>query len=229
MNLNELENFHPDHYSTFNTFFSRRLKPGVRPIANHGIVSPVDGKVMALGKIVDGQLIQAKGFYYSLTALLGDHTHQSFQGGDFITLYLSPKDYHRVHSPVHGQLHRTTFIPGRLFSVNPRITRIIPQVFTRNERLVCYIDTTQGPVAVIFVGAMLVGSINTAWQGRVSGKKKDEAVALSLKAGDELGHFEFGSTVILLFPPNTIQPCIRTEETVQVGQCIATYHDRPCD
>jgi len=218
-------------YPTFNSFFTRLLKPEARPIVsgNTQIACPVDGSISQMGHIQDHSLFQAKGFYFNLTELLGgfEKVAALFQEGEFATLYLSPKDYHRVHMPIDGTLRETIFVPGRLFSVNQQTVNSVPALFARNERLICLFDTAIGPIAVILIGAMIVGSINTVWGNTIKSKRLLKQVfqdnPIHLKKGDELGHFKLGSTVILLFPKNKIcwEPSLQEKSTVQMGQLVA--------
>lgn len=223
----------PNDYKHFNEFFTRILKPEKRPIAPgaRAIISPVDGLVSQLGDIREGQLIQAKKVNYNLQALLGGSSELAvqFQQGKFATFYLSPKDYHRVHSPCEGRLCEMIYVPGRLFSVNPQTTEHLPQLFVRNERVITLFKTPAGPMAVILVGAMLVASISMAWEGVITpaGAQKirhwyytDNVVSLS--KGDELGYFQLGSTVIILFSAHRIQwnEAIKSNKKVQFGECI---------
>ncbi len=204
----------PHNYATFNHFFTRALKPGVRPICSedHSIACPVDGAVSQIGKIEDNQIFQAKGHHYSLHALLGgDESSECFRNGSFATIYLSPRDYHRIHSPLDARLTKMIHIPGKLFSVNTLTTEHVPGLFARNERVVSLFETSAGPMAVILVGAILVSSIETVWAGEVTpcGKKVNHwdypQVQPTLSKGEELGRFNYGSTVILLFPENKIE------------------------
>lgn len=206
----------PRAYPTFNAFFTRPLRPGARPIAEaaDAIACPVDGRVSAAGEIPGGRLLQAKGQTYPLEGLLAGDAEliTQIRDGHFATLYLSPSDYHRVHMPVDGRLIRTIQVPGRLFSVNPTTVAGVPQLFARNERVICLFETAVGPMALILVGAIFVGSIETVWAGRIT-PPRIKAVAVSnaaagtihLTRGAELGRFNMGSTVILLFGPGTAQ------------------------
>lgn len=220
-------------YENFNDFFTRHLKPGIRPIADTNIVSPVDGFVSEFGSIQQGQLLQAKGKYYSLETLVALPKAQSdlFQSGSFVTLYLSPKDYHRVHMPMDGILQTMKHIPGTLFSVQPLTTQHIPKIFTRNERLVMQFETSMGPLAVIFVGATIVGKIGTRWQGDLSRSKhiKDYQDVIAhwsvadktLKKADELGYFKLGSTIILLFSKKIEWiPTLKVGMPIQLGEAL---------
>lgn len=204
-----------DDYASFNQFFIRALEPASRPIATErgAIASPADGMVTQLGKIKAGKLLQAKGHTYCLKELLGGHDELAdiFLKGDFLTIYLAPKDYHRVHMPLEGQLIKTIYVPGRLYSVNQKTTETVPSLFCRNERLICLFKTQIGEMALIMVGAMLVAGIETVWGGQETPCQSRSLVAkdylsnnLTLAKGDEMGRFQFGSTVILLFRPNVV-------------------------
>lgn len=206
----------PEHYSSFNHFFTRHLKPEKRPISNHAtdIVSPVDGTISQLGHIKENQLIQAKKINYNLHALLGSSLKlaEQFQGGQFATLYLAPQDYHRVHIPYSGELKEMIYVPGRLFSVDTKTTTELPNLFVRNERVITLFSTPLGPMAVILVGAMLVGSIHTTWEGVIAPASKRHIYhwhyldnKISLLKGQEIGQFQLGSTVIILFAPNRMK------------------------
>lgn len=201
-------------YKTFNAFFSRPLIPSARPINYNAdaVTYPVDGKISQFGKIEDKFLFQAKNHYYTTEALLADAKEAAaFQNGDFITIYLSPKDYHRVHIPFDGTLDKMIHVPGDLFSVNPFNAKHIPELFARNERVVCYFNTSIGRMAVVFVGATIVRSIATAWAGTVApNKNKDISIYeyaarnLSFPKGSEIGKFFMGSTIICLFEKDKI-------------------------
>jgi phosphatidylserine decarboxylase len=225
-----------EDYSDFNHFFTRALKPFSRPLPQEALAisSPVDGYVSQAGDITDQRLIQAKGRDYSLTALLGGDGRQlaMFRNGKFATLYLSPRDYHRIHMPCDGKLSETTYIPGRLFSVAPHTTRAIPGLFTRNERLVCLFETPVGPMALIMVGAIFVSCMETVWSGIVNPQmgmslqrtlfKQPAKEAVELLRGDELGRFNMGSTVILLYGPGRIEwvDSLQAGQSLQMGQMI---------
>jgi phosphatidylserine decarboxylase len=205
-----------DHtaYASFNAFFTRPLREGVRPLASADVLCPADGAVSQLGEITDGRLLQAKGRYFSAIELLGGDTGRAAQyaGGEFVTIYLSPKDYHRVHMPVAGRLRAATYVPGQLFSVNGVTAENVDRLFTRNERLVCHFDTEFGPMAMVLVGAMIVAGIETAWSGRVAPPPRRPVTVdyaelpepVALDKGEEMGRFLLGSTVILLFPEGTV-------------------------
>ena len=214
MSIAEREN--PEDYETFNDFFTRSLKPDVRPIAEGSgvIVNPADGKVSQLGPIEQGFIFQAKGHRYSAKTLLGGDAELAvpFEDGEFATIYLSPKDYHRVHMPMTGKLTKMLHVPGKLFSVNPLTARNVPNLFARNERVVAMFDTEVGPMAMVLVGATIVGSIETVWEGTITPPTRDDIKVwdytdkdIQLEKGAEMGRFKLGSTVILLFPKDTIE------------------------
>lgn len=232
INLNEAQSTNLDDYATFNDFFTRALKSDARPIASDfdAIVSPADGYVIQTGSITTGQLIQAKSTQFKLLDLVGDeHIANHYYDGNFFTVYLSPKDYHRVHMPLDGTLKKTVYIPGKLFSVNYQSVQHIPNLFCRNERLVCIFDTPIGDVAVILVGAMLVAGIETVWGAQEtpcgSGKivVKDYAARnITLSKGAELGRFKYGSTVILLFGPKKVElNSFRENQPIKMGELVA--------
>lgn len=230
VDMTEAEIQNPYDYPSFNSFFTRHLKPGARPIAPPpAIVSPADGFISHLGKIEDTSLIQAKGMYFTLTSLLGgsDSYSQLFQDGLFATIYLSPKDYHRVHMPADGRLRETIFVPGKLFSVNPMTTAAVPDLFARNERLICIFDTKHGPMAVIFVGAMLVGSIQTVWHANTTSSviSYEAHQGESFKQGEEIGHFKMGSTVIVLFGKNQAmwRHDLLAGSRIKMGHALGSY------
>ncbi len=211
--VNMAEALNPDisSYATFNDFFTRALKPDARPLATAELICPVDGAISQFGKIQQDQIFQAKGHNYSTTALVGgDSTLAAqFQNGSFATIYLSPKDYHRIHMPCDGKLTRMIYVPGDLFSVNPTTARGVPGLFARNERVVCVFDTAQGPFVLVLVGATIVGSMATVWHGQISPPRTTDIrewryddELISLKQGDEMGRFMLGSTVVMLFPEN---------------------------
>ncbi len=201
---------HIARYASFNDFFTRALRPGVRPIAAADLVSPVDGAISQFGSIERDQLLQAKGHRYSTAALLGGDPAAAarFDDGSFATLYLSPRDYHRIHMPCGGRLRRMRHVPGELFSVNPTTARGVPGLFARNERVVCLFDDAEGrPFALVLVGATIVGSMATVWHGVVNPPRRRQVAEWSydereivLRQGEEMGRFLLGSTVVLLFP-----------------------------
>lgn len=231
VNMDEAVHSEPDDYRHFNEFFTRPLKEGVRPLANaeQFILSPADGAISQLGKIESGDIFQAKGQSYTAARLLGGNAERAkpFENGEFITVYLSPRDYHRVHAAIGGQLKASTYLPGELFSVNEATARNVPQLFARNERLVALFDTELGEVAVVLVGAMIVAGIETVWGGRMSTASTMPATPHSLSAGDELGRFYLGSTVILLFEPGKIRwlDDMSAGAPLKMGQAIAERVD----
>lgn len=208
VNMSEALIEDPTSYSCFNDFFIRHLKPECRPLAVADIISPVDGCVSEIGSIHEGQLLQAKGRHYSVAELLdcSDETAKDFVNGQFATLYLSPKDYHRVHLPMEAELCSMTYIPGALFSVQPTTARVVPKLFARNERLVIEFATQAGTMMMVMVGATIVGAIGTSWHGDIKrGKEKERfdyhqaTMPKIMGKGAEMGYFKLGSTVILLF------------------------------
>ncbi len=236
VNLDEAVESDPLAYEHFNAFFTRPLKPEVRPIVDgdENVACPVDGTVSQAGPIEEGRIFQAKGHDYSLTTLLGGSQERAapFMDGSFATIYLSPRDYHRIHMPVTGQLEEMIHIPGRLFSVSPATTRVIPGLFARNERVISIFKTALGPMAVVKVGAVNVGSIETVWAGQVTppaGRTVRQwhypqgEGAVRLDKGAELGRFNMGSTVIVLFAADAIawSEAIQAGETVRMGQQLA--------
>ncbi|MZP42232.1 phosphatidylserine decarboxylase [Heliobacterium gestii] len=228
VNLEEAEKSWQE-YRSLADFFCRRLKPGIRPVCpdDNIIVSPVDGQISQMGAVSAGRLIQAKGINYSLEQLLGD-TEQArrFTGGEFITIYLSPRDYHRIHAPLAGRVTGYAYWPGRLYPVNDLGVRGVPNLFARNERLITYMDTDVGQVGVIKVGAMMVGSVRVGY-AEINRRKRAKLVSVTegpyLEKGDELGYFEFGSTVILLYEPGAIRwkAGIETGARLKMGEEIA--------
>ena len=219
-------------YKTFNEFFIRELEDSARPVDGRpeAIVSPADGLISQLGEIDGSKLIQAKGKHFTLDSLMGnDSSSELFRGGLFSTIYLSPKDYHRVHMPCGGVLKKMIYIPGQLFSVNTATAQHVPNLFARNERAVCLFETEQGPMAVILVGAMLVAGIHTSWAGQVSPSQQGAVTVttyedqdIRLGKGEELGYFKFGSTVIVLFPkesPGWLSRW-RSGDSVKMGETL---------
>ena len=214
VNMAEAVHADPAHYKSFNEFFTRPLKEGVRPVADSQWVCPVDGAISQCGPIYKDQIFQAKGHHYSTRALVGgdEQLAAQFQNGHFATLYLSPRDYHRIHMPIAGQLLRMIHVPGDLFSVNPTTARGVPGLFARNERVVCEFETEKGPMVLVLVGATIVGSMATVWHGQVNPPRpgmvrewRYETQAVQLQKGEEMGRFLLGSTVVMLFPQNSIQ------------------------
>lgn len=221
-------------YPHFNAFFTRALKPGARPLDADptSVLMPADGHVSQLGAIEAGTIFQAKGHAYTAAALLGDEAAAvPFHDGVFATIYLSPRDYHRVHMPLAGRLRETRHVPGRLFSVSPRTVDEVPGLFARNERLVCLFDTDHGPMAVVLVGAMLVSGVETVWGGVeippyakniVTKDFRTIPAPIALERGAELGRFNMGSTVILLLPKGfSLNPMLGASTPVRMGQRLA--------
>ena len=204
----------PRRYGNFNEFFTRALREGARPIQDADVVCPADGAISQMGSIQENLLFQAKGRYFTIEELLGDDQERAawFNDGQFATIYLSPRDYHRVHMPVAGRLTATTYIPGKLFSVNGTTADNVDRLFARNERLVCYFQTSAGPMVMILVGAMVVAGIETVWSGQVAPPPKTPTGVdytklpepVELAKGEEMGRFKLGSTVILLFPKGAL-------------------------
>ena len=223
-------------YAHFNAFFTRALKEGARPCAEATVVCPADGAISQLGEIEGGRIFQAKGQHFSTIELLGGDVDRAiaFKDGDFATIYLSPRDYHRVHMPVTGTLTATCYIPGKLFSVNGTTAENVDRLFARNERLVCYFDTEVGPMAMILVGAMIVAGIETVWSGQVAPPPaapdlRDYTVLpepIRLEQGEEMGRFKLGSTVILLFAEDAIkwQDSYQAGTVTRLGEALASLH-----
>lgn len=224
----------PRAYASFNAFFTRPLKPQMRPIDPDpdAIVSPVDGTVSQAGRIDQGRIFQAKGRAFTAAELLGDARRaERYQAGHFATLYLSPRDYHRIHMPVAAGLRSMSLVPGRLFSVNPATTRAVPRLFARNERVVCHFTSCRTALELVLVGALNVGSMETVWAGEVTpprGKrfshwKYNEEPRL--EKGAEMGRFNMGSTVILLFPAGVMEwePALQAGSQVCMGQRIGFF------
>lgn len=218
VNMAEAAKENPSDYPCFNDFFTRELKPGLRPVAHEKtqISCPVDGAISQLGDIKHGKIFQAKGQDFSLTDLLGGDIARAkpFMGGKFATIYLAPKDYHRIHMPLAGTLREMIYVPGKLFSVNPLTAEKVPGLFARNERLVAIFDTEHGPMAMVLVGAMIVAAIETVWSGQVAPPVRKLKVTeypaeptnpITLNKGDEMGRFKLGSTVVLAFPENMVE------------------------
>ena len=236
VNMDEALNPDIASYLTFNDFFTRALKPGARPLASADLICPVDGAISQFGRIEHDQIFQAKGHRYSTTAMVGGDAAlaANYQDGSFATLYLSPRDYHRIHMPANGRLSRMIYVPGDLFSVNPMTARGVPGLFARNERVVCVFESARGPFVLILVGATIVGSMATVWHGVVNpprGKAVREWLypatsglpAVALNQGDEMGRFLLGSTVVLLFPkgPLRFNPDWTPGRAVRLGEAMA--------
>jgi len=238
VNLDEAETADLAAYPNFNAFFTRPLKSGARPIDADpdAILCPADGRISQVGPIEQGRIFQAKGFDFGTGELLGDDARAAvYHDGSFVTVYLSPRDYHRVHIPLAGELVETVHIPGRIFSVAPFAIASIPRLFARNERLVCHFDSALGPFAVVLVGAMLVSGIATVWGGVEVPPYAHSVVqrnwrgrGIWLKRGAELGRFEMGSTVIVLLPAKLgrFSPQLKAEQAVKVGQKVGGLAQR---
>ena len=240
VNLAEAANPDPRSYASFNAFFTRALKPGIRPLAQADLTCPVDGAISQLGPIQGDQIFQAKGHHYATTALLGGDAAlaRQFDNGSFATIYLSPRDYHRIHMPCAGRLRRMVYVPGDLFSVNPVTARNVPGLFARNERVVCVFDGVEGgsfpssgPFVMVLVGATIVGSMATTWHGVVNPPRTGDLRTwdypnnpLQLQQGAEMGRFLLGSTVVMLFPagPLQFQPDWTAGRAVTMGEAMAT-------
>lgn len=241
VNMGEAQESDSQHYASFNAFFTRALKTGARPLAStpRAVLSPADGALSAIGPIHDDSIFQAKGHAFSLTALLGgDSTRAApFRNGSFATVYLSPKDYHRVHSPLSATLREMIYVPGKLFSVNQTTADNIPNLFARNERAVCLFDTEAGPMAVVLVGAMIVAAIDTVWAGQVAPSSQglqisDYSAAMprvQLEKGAELGRFRLGSTAIVLFGAGMVawRADLAAGSAVQMGELLGTAGTNP--
>lgn len=235
VNLAEAVNPNPYQYASFNDFFTRALKPEVRPIANgiHDLVSPADGQISQLGAIEEGKIFQAKGHHFTAEELLGGDSvlAEPFVKGSFLTVYLAPKDYHRVHMPIDGTLTQMIYVPGSLFSVNFKTTNCTSNLFARNERVIAIFNTSIGRVAVVLVGAMIVGSIEMTSTGTITPPRRKSIQTwnmdhpIYLKRGEELGRFKLGSTVIVLFEENKVtwDPPFAATEPVQLGQRLGSF------
>ena len=240
--VNMAEALNPDiaSYLTFNDFFTRALKPGARPLAQADWICPVDGAISQFGKIEKDQIFQAKGHHYSTTAVVGGDAALAaqYQDGSFATIYLSPKDYHRIHMPCAGRLRRMIYVPGELFSVNPVTARGVPGLFARNERVVCVFESAHGPFVLILVGATIVGSMATVWHGVVNPPRSKEVrewhypatgqPEVFLQQGDEMGRFLLGSTVVMLFPQGPLQfnPDWAAARPIRLGEAMAMQQSR---
>ena len=232
--VNMAEAANPDiaSYASFNDFFTRALAPGMRPLAAADLICPVDGTISQFGSVEKDQIFQAEGHHYSTTALVGGDTELAarFEHGHFATLYLSPRDYHRIHMPCAGRLTRMVHVPGDLFSVNPTTARGVPGLFARNERVVCVFESDHGPFVLVLVGATIVGSMATAWHGQVNPPRTgtlrqwDYAPGqVELQQGEEMGRFMLGSTVVMLFPQGPLQfnPDWAAARPIQLGEAMA--------
>ena len=235
VDINEAENTDLNSYISFNAFFTRQLQTGARVIAQGDkvISSPVDGVISQIGLIEQGKIIQAKGQLYTVLELLGGDNDlaQQFEQGQFTTLYLSPKDYHRIHMPLTGQLQQMRYIPGKLFSVSPRTVRAVPNIFARNERVVTVFETDFGPLIMVLIGAIFVGSMETIWSGQITPADNKEMrhwyyqgdEAITIEKGDEMGRFNMGSTVVLLLAEQAPQFKVEliAKSAVHLGQALS--------
>jgi phosphatidylserine decarboxylase len=233
VDMNEAANPDIASYATFNDFFTRPLRAGARPLADADFICPVDGAISQFGSIERDRLLQAKQHSYSTVALVGGDRDLGavFENGSFATLYLAPKDYHRVHMPCGGRLTRMIYVPGTLFSVNPTTALGVPNLFARNERAVCVFDSEHGPFVLTLVGATIVGSLATVWHGVINPRRTGEAREWryepgrwTFEKGDEMGRFSLGSTVVLLFPQRCrldFNPQWAPERPVRLGEMMA--------
>ncbi len=234
--VNMLEAANPDiaSYASFNDFFTRALKDGARPLAQADLICPVDGAISQFGRIEGQQIFQAKGHRYSSTALVGGDVALAAQldNGHFATLYLSPRDYHRIHMPCAARLVRMIYVPGELFSVNPATARCVPGLFARNERVVCVFDRPngRGTFVLVLVGATIVGSMATTWHGAVNAPRPGRLTEwryddqpIELRQGEEMGRFLLGSTVVMLFPKGALQfnPAWQPGGAIRLGEVMA--------
>jgi phosphatidylserine decarboxylase len=238
--VNMAEAANPDiaSYKSFNDFFTRPLQAGARPFAEADFLCPVDGAISQFGAIERDQIFQAKGHSYSTTALVGGDRELAarFQDGSFATLYLSPRDYHRIHMPCDGKLSRMIYVPGALFSVNPTTARGVPGLFARNERVVCVFETAIGPFVLTLVGATIVGSMATVWHGMVNPPRhgvirewRYDEQNIVLKKGDEMGRFLLGSTVVMLFPKKSLDfnPAWEPTRAIRMGEAMGQKPGQP--
>ena len=234
VDMNEAVEPDPAAYKSFNDFFTRALKPGMRPIADADLICPVDGAISQFGRIRRHTIFQAKGHEYTTQALLGGDAAlaEPFVDGSFATIYLSPKDYHRIHMPSDGRLTRMIHVPGDLFSVNPVTAQGVPGLWARNERVVCLFEGPRGPWSLVLVGATIVGSMQTVWHGVVNSKRpgrirewRYDDQQIVLKKGEEMGRFLLGSTVIMTFPKDELafNPTWAPAKGVRLGEAMANY------
>jgi phosphatidylserine decarboxylase len=234
VNMEEAANPAIESYATFNEFFTRPLREDARPLAAADFICPVDGAISQFGAINRDQIFQAKGHHYSTMALVGGDTGMAaqFQDGSFATLYLSPKDYHRIHMPCAGRLMRMIYVPGALFSVNPTTARGVPGLFARNERVVCVFESARGPFVLTLVGATIVGSMATVWHGVVNPPRRPnicewryDDTHLEYQQGEEMGRFLLGSTVVMLFPKNMLKfnPAWAPANEIRLGEMMGQF------
>ena len=235
IDMSEAKHSDPAHFKTFNDFFTRELRADIRPIyeGDENLCMPVDGQISQLGEIQSGRIFQAKGHDFSLRELLGgrDDIAAPFDNGLFSTIYLAPKDYHRIHMPIAGKLEKMVFIPGDLFSVNPLTAENVPNLFARNERAVAIFSTDVGPMAMVLVGATIVASIETVWGGTIAPSRNKELKYwdyskqnITLKKGEEMGRFKLGSTIVALFPKDSINfsDTLEAGSPTRLGELFAT-------
>lgn len=235
IDMSEAKHSDPAYFKTFNDFFTRELRDGIRPIyeGEENLCMPVDGQVSQLGEIKAGRIFQAKGHDFSLRELLGggDEIAAPFDNGIFSTIYLAPKDYHRIHMPIAGKLEQMVFIPGDLFSVNPLTAENVPNLFARNERAVAIFSTDVGPMAMVLVGATIVASIETVWGGTIAPSKNKtlqywdyNKQNITLEKGEEMGRFKLGSTIVALFPKDSINfsDTLQAGSPTRLGELFAT-------
>ncbi len=229
--MQEAANSDTASYASFNEFFTRPLRADARPITAEKYACPVDGAISEFGSIHQGQIFQAKGHYFSATALVGGDASlaANYQDGQFANIYLSPRDYHRIHMPCDGRLKRMIYVPGELFSVNPTTARGVPGLFARNERVVCVFDSPYGEFVLVLVGATIVGSMQTAWHGIVNPPRTKQIREwlytdqdIHLKKGEEMGRFLLGSTVVMLFPKESMRfnPDWKPTGSVRLGETM---------
>lgn len=236
VDMREAVDSQPRNYASFNDFFTRALAEGARPLASDpdSLLNPADGCISQIGKIEQGRIFQAKGQTFSVRELLGGATHRSepYLNGDFATIYLSPRDYHRVHMPASARLVAQTYVPGDLYSVNQTTAENVDRLFARNERLVCHFETEHGPMVMVLVGALIVAGIETVWGGQVAPVPRQAVTTdfttlpdpVNLQRGEEMGRFKLGSTVIVLFPPNqaTWLEGLQSGSPTRMGTALAT-------
>ena len=233
VNMQEATNPDVASYASFNEFFTRPLREGTRPLADADFICPVDGAISQFGAIEHDSIFQAKGHSYTTTALVGGDANLAaqFADGSFATLYLSPKDYHRIHMPCAGRLRRMIYVPGELFSVNPTTARGVPGLFARNERVVCVFDSEFGQFVLTLVGATIVGSMSTVWHGVVNPPRSCElrewhydGQEIALQKGQEMGRFLLGSTVVMLFPKDTLgfTPTWHPTKAIRMGEAMGS-------
>lgn len=236
VNMLEAADSNIENYQTFNDFFTRALREGARPLAQADFICPVDGAISQFGTVHSDQIFQAKGHSYSTLALLGGEKAlaEKFKNGSFATLYLSPKDYHRIHMPCDGHLKRMIYVPGSLFSVNPNTVEGVLNLFARNERVICEFESKQGTFALVLVGATIVGSMATVWHGVVNPPRLKNIATwqytseqIALKQGEEMGRFLLGSTVVMLFQKDTLQfnPEWSPRRLVRLGEMMGKRTD----